>query len=130
MIDPERELTERHGPPEERARKNRKHIDHLLTQVSESELRGILAALSRLEWPLCARWLSEVDLATTPLDKILKPYEFMGLNFDFESVEAPFYVVSIGAAWGTVGDGGTFRVRRDGDQFRVDEDYKGETWIC
>lgn len=130
MRDPEQELTELYGPREERALKNRQHVDELLTRVSEPELRGILAALSQLERPLCAHWLSRINLAATPLDQIIRPYDFMGLGFTVEAVEASAYIVSIGTAWGTIGDGGKFRVKRNGDQFRVDEDFESGHWIC
>lgn len=130
MMDPERDLTERYGSREVRARKNREHVDQLLTRVSEPELRGILIALSRLKYPLCARWLAEEDLITTPLDEIIQPYNFMGLNFNIEAAEASSYIVSIGSGWGTAGDGGKFRVKRDGDRFRVDEDFEPQIWIC
>lgn len=132
MFDPEfeRRLTEQYGSREEQARKNRAHVDRLLTQISEADLRGILAALSRLKYPYCASQLSETDLVKTPLDQIIEPHSFMGLGFAIESAEDPAYVVSIGIAHGTVGDGGSFRVLRDGDAFRVDDTYEGDRWIC
>ncbi|MDR3622018.1 MAG: hypothetical protein P4L85_21895 [Paludisphaera borealis] len=124
----EEEMTRLHGPPEEWARKNREAIDDLLRAFTEPGLRGLLVALSRLEEPRCAHWLSEFDLATTPLDEMINPYDFCGRHLEVESAEPPFYTVAISMGFGNAGDGGCFRVKRDGDAFTVVDD--GENEIC
>jgi hypothetical protein len=120
ILDPyEEEMTRVYGPPEERARKNREAIDDLLRAFSEPGLRGLLVALSRLEEPLCARWLSEFDLAATPLGEMINPYDFCGRHLAVESAKPPFYTVEISMGYGTAGDSGRIRVKRDGDAFIV-----------
>lgn len=129
-VDPmEEEMTRLFGPPEERARKNREAVDALIQEFTEPGLRGLLTALSRLEEPLCARWLSEYDLATTPLGGMIHPYKFCGRSLTVESAEPPYYTVAISMGFGDAGDGAEIRVRRDGDTFTVVDGEGLTSWV-
>jgi len=121
------EMTRLHGPPEERARKNREAVDGLVRALTDPGLRGLLAALSRLEYPLCAHWLSEYDLETTPLGEMINPYDFCGRHLTIESAKPPFYMVGISMGFGNAGDGAQMRVKRVGDVFTVIDQL--ENWV-
>jgi hypothetical protein len=54
----ERESAEIYGPPDVRQQKTEEYISGLIARYSEPVIRGLLMALSRLERPLCAHWLS------------------------------------------------------------------------
>jgi len=115
----ERESAALYGPPDVRQRKAEEYISGLIAQYSEPVIRGLLLALSRLERPLCAHWLSEIDLLSTPLTEIIQPFEVGGRNFKVLSADASDYAVQISAGYGNAGDGGRFVIHRDGDAFTV-----------
>lgn len=116
-----------HGPPDVRAEKGRRYVDRLVDRFSEPVIRGLLRALSHLDRPLCAHWLADVDLAATPLEEIIKPFELFGRCFRILSVNGDRYTVEISRGYDTVGDGGRFVLCRDGDDFVIDESL--EEWI-
>lgn len=122
-IDPEAEAeaTRLYGPPESRAAKNARYADRLVRRFSEPVVRGLLAALGRLDHPLAAHWLSETDLAVTPLTEIICPFDLGGRRFRIISVEGNQYTVEIEAGYGTAGDGGRFVIERNGDGFAIKE---------
>jgi hypothetical protein len=115
----ERESAELYGPPDVRQHKAEEYISDLIAKYSEPVIRGILIALSRLERPRCAHWLSEMDLLSTPLTEIIEPFEVGGLEFKVSSADASDYEVQISAGYGRAGDGGRFLIHRDGDTFTV-----------
>jgi hypothetical protein len=92
-----------------------------VARYSEPVIRGLLVALSRLEKPLCAHWLSEIDLSTTPLAEIINPFEFCGNRFIVLSIVGMDYTVEISARFGTAGDGGQFVFTRHGEAFVLKE---------
>jgi hypothetical protein len=123
----EAESTRLYGPPELRARKNQRYVERLVRKHSEPVIRGLLMALSRLEEPQCAHWLSEVDLASKPLTEIIDPFEFGGLRFAVRARDTSNYEVEIAMSFGNCGDGGRFLVVRDADTFVVKEALR--SWI-
>jgi hypothetical protein len=117
----EAEATRLYGPPESRAKKNRRYADRLVRRFSEPVVRGLLTALSRLDRPHCAHWLSEMDLAATPIAEIICPFELCGRRFRIASVEGDEYTVEISAGYGLAGDGGRFLIKRGCDGFVIKE---------
>jgi hypothetical protein len=104
------EMTRLHGPPELRARKNRRYVDRLVRRHSEPVIRGLLAALSRLDRPLCASVLAEEDLDTADLVEIINPFSYMGRVLRILDIQDHDYTVEISRGHGTVGGGGQFVV--------------------
>ncbi len=123
----EAEATQLYGPPELRAKKNLRYADRLVRRFSEPVVRGLLTTLSRLDRPLCAHWLSELDLTATPLEEIICPFDLGGRRFRIASLEGDEYTVEISAGYGTAGDGGRFLVGRAGNDFVIKEHL--EQWI-
>jgi hypothetical protein len=121
------EATRIFGPPEVRIRKNQRYANRLVARYSEPVIRGLLVALSRLEKPLCAHWLSEIDLSTTPLAEIINPFEICGRRFIILSVVGLDYTVKISSGFGTAGDGGQFVFTRDGEAFMLKDELS--YWI-
>ena len=115
----EAEATLTYGPPELRARKNQRYVDRLIRRYSEPVIRGLLDALSHSKWPTCAEALAEIDLFSTPLAEIIQPFELGGRHFRVESVAGDDYVVSISAAYGLAGSGGSFVLTRKADTFVI-----------
>ena len=77
--------------------------------------------------PLCAHWLSEIDLSTTPLAEIINPFEICGRRFIILSVVGLDYTVKISSGFGTAGDGGQFVFTRDGEAFMLKDELS--YWI-
>jgi hypothetical protein len=115
----EAEATEYWGPRELRDRKNRRYVDRLVRRYSEPVIRGLLVALSSLKRPLCAQDLSEIDLATTPLEEIIQPFQIYGRRFKVLSVEDEAYTVEISAGYRTAGGGGRFLIARSDEEFVI-----------
>jgi hypothetical protein len=120
-LELEAKATQLYGPPEVRERKCRRYAGRLVKRFGEPVIRGLLIALSRLDRPLCAQWLSEMDLAAAPLALIIRHYDLMGPRFRILSIDGDDYVVDISGGFGTAGDGGVFLIGRDfeSDGFKV-----------
>lgn len=117
----EAEATETYGPPELRSRKNQRYAARLVSKYSEPVIRGILKCLSTLERPLCAHWLSEIDLKLTPLAEIITPFELGGLHFRVVNCDGTKYTVNISSSLGRAGDGGSFIISREGSRYTIHE---------
>ena len=116
----EAEATERYGPPDVRARKNRRYAMRLVRRYTEPTIRGILKALATLDDPACCEYLRDHDLDAEPLEAIIQPFELLGLHFSIPSVSGNHFTVDIGEGYGTVGSGGQFLVERSDDgSFRI-----------
>jgi len=115
----EAEATETFGPPELRVRKNQRYAARLVRKYSEPVIRGILMCLSELKRPLCAYWLSEIDLKTTPLAEIITPFELCGLHFGVVNSDGTKYTVKISSGYGNAGDGGRFIISREGSCYTI-----------
>lgn len=125
----EEEATRLFGPPEERRRKNLRHVQKLMRLVSESDLRNILKALSRMDEPVCCANLRKHDLDHIPLHEVIQPYELLGFRFHLSGLSSNQVTAQVGESFMMVGSGGTFVLERqeDGD-FRVTE--TGTLWIA
>ncbi len=126
----ERRLAEAYGTPEDRERKQSAYIAGLLGRLSEREVRGLLAALARIERLLCTQMLTRIDLAATPLAEILRPFEPCGLRLDVDPREDGDLDVEFGACWLDVGDGLRTVARRSGDDFSLVDDEDSSFWIA
>jgi hypothetical protein len=105
------------GPRELTRKKNRRDIDRLVRRCSEPVVRGILVALGRLNQPSSVRWLSEIDLATTTLDEVVRPFDLGGRRLKIGSRKDGGFTVDIFMGDDAAGDGGGFLVERRGDEF-------------
>ena len=116
----EAEATRTYGPPDVRARKNRRYVGRLVRKCSESTIRGILKALSTLDHPMCCENLRNHDLDSEALEQIIRPFELMGLHFRILAISEPQFTVQIGEGYGNVGSGGQFLLERIEDRsFRI-----------
>jgi len=115
----EAEATETYGPPELRSRKNQRYAARLVSKYSEPVIRGILECLSGLERPLCAHWLSEIDLKATPLAKIITPFELGGLHFKVTHHDDAKYTIEISSGYRRAGDGGSFTILRADSSYTI-----------
>ena len=123
------EATRAFGPPEVRAKKNRRYVARLVRKHREQTVRALLQALSTLKEPTCCENLSKHDLKSVPLDEVIRPYELLGLHFSIKPISDTQVVVEMGEAYGDVGSGGKFLLERVApDFYRVVEVL--ETWIA
>lgn len=121
--DWEQEFLRIHGAsPEIRAAKNRKYAARLVRRFSEPIVRGLLSALSTLESPYCAHWLSGLDLKATPLAEIIQPHEPFGFDLRVVSVKDGDYTVNISMGGELAGDAGTFVITHLDGKFFIKEE--------
>src|SRR5688500_3905812 len=104
----EEEATRTFGPPDVRAKKNRRYVTRLVRKHSEPTVRALLQALATLKEPMCCENLSKYDLTAVPLDEVIRPYELLGLHFSIKPVSDTQVVVEIGESYDDVGSGGKF----------------------
>jgi hypothetical protein len=78
---------------------------------------------------MCCKNLSRHDLATVPLEEVIRPYELLGLTFSIKPISDVQVMVEIGESYDNVGSGGKFLLERvTPDSFRVVEVLG--TWIA
>ena len=125
----EEEATRTFGPPDVRAKKNRRYVARLVRKHSEQTIRALLQALSTLKEPMCCENLSKLDLTSVPLDEVIRPHELLGLDFRIKPISETRVLVEMGEAYGDVGSGGKLLLERVApDFYRVVEVL--ETWIA
>ncbi len=117
------------GPPEMRARKNRRYVRRLVRKFPEQQVRSMLKALSALDDPQCCANLREHDLDAEPLEEIICPFDLLGLSVTIAGLPGGLFQVDLGEAYDTVGSGGQFVLESLGDEaFRIVEQTGG--WIA
>jgi hypothetical protein len=108
----ERNVEARLGPPEVRARRNRRFVSRLLRRHPEAEIRAMLKALATLDDPACCENLRRHDLDAGPLGEVIRPFDPLGLRFGIEILGEGRVRVTMGESWEEVGSGGTFDLER------------------
>lgn len=110
------------GTATTRAEKNRRYVARLVRRFSEPVVRGLLSALSTLERPYCAHWLSSLDLEETPLAEIIQPHEPFGFGLRITSVKEGDYKVHASMGGELAGDAGTFVITHLDGKFFIKEE--------
>ena len=62
-------------------------------------------------------------------ESVIRPFEILGTHFQVVEANDPVYKVQISKGYETVGDGGEFLVRLNGERFEVDDDHDAKFWI-
>jgi hypothetical protein len=100
----ELEEAKHYGPPEERKRKNREHVDKLVARYSEPVARSILKRLSQAGDYVFADLLRRHDLDETDLHDVILRYDLGGPRIDIRQGKDHRYKVVISGGWGNAGE--------------------------
>lgn len=109
-----------------RAEKNSRYVARLVRRFSEPVVRDLLSALSTLDHPYCAHWLSGLDLKATPLAEIIQPHEPFGFDLRVVSLKDGDYTVHVSMGGELAGDAGTFVITHLDGKFFIKE----EVMVC
>lgn len=114
---------------EARRQKNLRYVKSRLRQHPERTIRNILKALSTMDEPTCCENLRKRDLEGEALERIIRPFDVLGLHFSVVLVSDKQFTVDIGEADGLIGSGGRFLLEQLADgSFRVLETLS--EWIA
>ena len=124
----EERLAETYGPPEKRAKEERRYIARLMREHSEPLIREILVGLSQLDDFIPAHDLLEADLQQAPLNALLRVCDIPW--FYFESIKQRddgCVEVEVSHCINLAARGETFVFKREGNTLIFVE--RGERWI-
>lgn len=114
--------TKCYGPPEERARKNRQHVDDMITTHGEPVVRTLLKVLSEIKEPVepvFAGILRRHSLDHDDLHDIIRFHDLTGPRIEIRCHNGNEYHLLISGGWGLASENWSVIIWRLGSRWSV-----------